>query len=346
MGFYFNEDFRIHINLSNYAWNIIYEDMFNFCRDDLDNISGFINDIILNFYQDANASLQIRCDEISSNYEELLSESNLNMKIDPSIQYSVIDFITTSFKTNVIKELNAYPKDSHKKIKLRNATAKILNESQDDPFYNGNAGSYIKALLEEYTRLPFIKREAIFCKQNFETINKAIQSKKQLRITTRTNKEFEAIPYKIMTDRLGIFNYLVAIDSSSHQPVAYRISKVSLKAISKSGRINKESENIINQKLLESDVSFLSKDNIRVIVRLDQYGVQKYNSQLHMRPSYTEILDDGRYVFNCSEDQIKFYFIKFGSSAVIEEPVRLAKTIRNFYRYALNRYQDIHEFID
>lgn len=346
MGFYFNEDYRIHINLSNYAWNIIHEDMFNFCRDELTNISGFINEIILNYYQDANASLQIRCDEISSNYEELLSETNLNMKVDPSIQYSVVDFVTTSFKTKVIKELNAYPKDSHKKIKLRNATAEMLQESQEDSFYDGNAGSYIKGLLEEYVRLPFIKREAIYCKKNFEIINKAIHDRKQLRITTRTGKEFEAIPFKVMTDRLGIFNYLVAIDSTSHQPVAYRVSKVKLKTISKTGKIDKKAESIINQRLLESDVSFLTKNNIRVVIKLDQYGIQKYNSQLHMRPSYTEILEDGRYVFNCSEDQIKFYFIKFGSSAVIEEPLALAKSVRNFYRYALNRYQSTHKFED
>lgn len=346
MGFYFNDDFRIHINLSNYAWNIIYEDMFNFCRDELNSVSGFINDIILNFYQDANASLQIRCDEISSNYEELLSEVNLNTKVDPSILYSVIDFATTSFKSKVIEELNTYTKDSHKKIKLRNATAKMLQDSQEDSYYDGNAGSYIKALLEEYTRLPFIKREAIFCKQHFEIINNAIHNRKQLRITTRTGKEFEAIPFKIMSDRLGIFNYLVAIDSTSRQPVAYRISKVNLKIISKNGKIDKHYENIINQKLLESDVSFLTKDNIRAVIKLDKYGIQKYNSQLHMRPSYTEILEGDRYVFNCSEDQIKFYFIKFGSSAVIEEPIRLAKSVRNFYKYALDRYQKTHNFDD
>jgi len=346
MGFFFNDDYRIHINLSNYAWNVINEDMFNFYREDINNKSGFINDIIINFYQDANASLQIRCDEISSNYEELLSKDNLNTNIDPSILYSVIDVATNSFKTKTINEINSYPKDSHRKIKLRKQVAEILEDSQENEYYSDNVGSYIKALIEEYTRLPFIKRESIFCKQNHELIENAISHKKQLRVTTRTGKVYDAIPYKITTDKLGIFNYLIALDTTTRQPVTYRISKITIKVLTKSGRIDPSSEKLINDKLITSDVSFLTKDNIRVVVRFDKYGMQKYNSQLHMRPAFIEKLGEGRYVFNCSEDQIKYYFIKFGSSAVIEEPVELANYIRDFYKYALTRYNEIHNFED
>lgn len=339
MGFFFNLDSRIHINLSNYAWNVINEDMFNFYRDDLDNISGFINDVIENFHENANCSIQLRCDEISNNFEELLTDESLKLNIDGSIFYSVINVATDSFKKKAINIINSYPKGTYRKIKLRKNTAIYLQECQEDIFFDGNVGYYIKALIEEYVRLPFNHRENIHCRYNMDLINKAQYSKKQLKIRVRSGKEFEAIPFKIETDKLGIFSYLVAIDVQSRKPVAYRISKCKMNIQSKSGKISKQEEDYLNKKLIETDVTFLTNDTTRVVLKLDKYGIQKYNSQLHLRPSYIEKLEDNRYVFDCSLDQIKYYFIKFGSSVIIEEPNELVDYFRKFYTYALRNYQ-------
>lgn len=340
MAFYFNEDARVHVNLSNYAWNVIHEDMFVFCRDDLANLSGFINDIILSYYQEADASIQTRCDEIASNYEQLLSEESVNMKIDPSIQYSVIDVVTRSFKNRVIDKINSYPKDKYKKIKLRKNVAEILLDSQEYSFYEDNVSNYIKAIIEEFVRLPFLKRESIICKENHDLIEKAIHSHKRLKIIVGTKKEFEVIPYQITTDKLGMFNYLIGIDVNTKQPVSYRISRLKIKLLSKIGKINKTYEEAILSKLAIVDASFLTKETERIVVRFDSYGLSKYNNQLHMRPQYIEQLDDNCFVFNCSTDQAKFYFLKFGSSALILEPEWLSKSFRNFYNYALQRYND------
>ena len=102
----------------------------------------------------------------------------------------------------------------------------------------------------------------------------------------------------------------------------------------------RDEEKLILDKLLEVDVSFLTKEVIKVIVQLDKYGVQKYNSQMHMRPNFIDIIDGDKYVFNCSIDQIKFYFLNFGSSAKVLEPESLARSFYGFYKYALSRYED------
>ena len=340
MGFFFNDNFRVHINLSNFAWNILNEDMFNFNRDDIDNLSGFINDIFLNFYQEANSSIAARSDEISSNYEELLSEKSISTKLDPSILYSVIDVVTDNYKKQTIDVINGFPKEGYRKIKLRKNVASILEESDESKYYDNNVGNYLKAIIEEYARLSFLKRENIICKYNYDIINSALQTNKQIKISVRSGKEFEILPCKILTDKLGIFNYLVGIDAESRQPVSYRVSKAKMKLLSKSGKITPELKSLISEKLSISDVSFLTKDVTRIVIELDEYGIQKYNNQLHMRPNYIEVIDSNKYVFSCPIDQIKFYFLKFGSSAKVLEPVSLAKSFYKFYDYALRRYQE------
>ena len=338
MGFQFNDEDRIHINLSEYAWSIINEDIFDFCPEYIGKLSGFINDIICNFHATADASIQDRCDEVSSEYEEILSDKSLNKLIDPSVQYTLIDLVTSKLKRKIIATINSYPKGSYRKIKLRNETKALLEDSQNDVFYQGTVGIYIKALIEEYSRLSFNDREKIICRSKFSTILYSINNKKQLRIKVRSGKEFKAIPYQIMTDKLGAFSYLVGVDSDTKQPVAFRISKSEFKAISANGTIKSEYKMAILEKLKDSDVSFLSRENTRVVIRLNKYGIQKYNNQIHMRPAFVEKIGPDRYVFNCSVDQIKFYFQKFGSSAVIEEPEDLAKNFRDFYYYALQTY--------
>jgi hypothetical protein len=340
MGFFFNDDYRVHINLSNFAWNILNEDMFNFIRDDLNNLSGFINDIFLNFYSEANSSIAYKCDELSSHYEELLSEKSISAKLDPSILYSLIDVVTANYKKQITSIINDYPKERYRKIKLRKNVASILEESDESLYYDNNVGNYLKAIIEEYARLPFLYRENIICKHNYEIINTALRNNKQIRISVRSGKDFEILPYKILNDRLGIFSYLVGIDAESKQTVSYRISKAKMKLLSKSSKITTELKKTISEKISISDVSFLTKDVTRIVVELDEYGIQNYNNQLHMRPNYIELIDSNKFVFNCSTDQIKFYFLKFGSSAKVLEPESLAKSFYKFYKYALSRYQE------
>lgn len=338
MGFQFNDEDRIHINLSEYAWSIISEDIFDFCPEYIGKLSGFINDIICNFQGAADASIQDRCDEISSEYEEILSDKSLNNLVDPSVQYTLIDFVTSKLKRRIINTINSYPKGHYKKIKLRNETKALLEDSRNDVYYQGAVGIYIKALMEEYSRLSFNDREKIICKSKINAILYSINNKKQLRIKVRSGKEFRAIPYQIMTDKLGAFSYLVGVDSETKLPVAFRISKSQFKVISARGTIRNEYKTAIYEKLNDSDVSFLSQENTRIVIRLNKYGIQKYNNQIHMRPTYVEKIGSDRFVFNCSVDQIKFYFLKFGSSAVVEEPKDLAKNFRDFYYYAIQAY--------
>lgn len=69
-----------------------------------------------------------------------------------------------------------------------------------------------------------------------------------------------------------------------------------------------------------------------------------YKRILHMRPvaiAQAELEDGGtEMTFNCTDFQVKSYFRRFGAEAVVVEPYRLAKEIRDEYEAALLAYDE------
>ena len=62
---------------------------------------------------------------------------------------------------------------------------------------------YLKALFEEYARLPYAKREQIYFKDWIKDFNTAKNEGRSLKIYQSTSqKSFHVIPYKILQDRL------------------------------------------------------------------------------------------------------------------------------------------------
>ena len=48
------------------------------------------------------------------------------------------------------------------------------------------------------------------------------------------------------------------------------------------------------------------------------------------------------YTFDCSANQVLYYFERFGSEALILSPKRLGIFMRNYYYFALKKYRTIY----
>lgn len=60
---------------------------------------------------------------------------------------------------------------------------------------------------------------------------------------------------------------------------------------------------------IDSAIDIMSGAITTVRIALSDQGIQKYKRLLHLRPNYVSISDDGHvYTFNCSLNQIEFYF--------------------------------------
>lgn len=343
MAFIICDDQKQNINLSNFAWNCIYEDMMNFFDNDFsnNNLSGFLNIVFKNFHQSSNASISIKLDEYSDELTTILQNddfidipNNIIKKIKQSLLHSYL---------NDLKKIECnYPKGDYRKFRLNNANYFYLTEeSFDDKYYNGSSGQYLKALFEEYTRLPYFERERIFFRPTFETIQDAINSHSLLKIMIKNGKKFEVIPYSIENDKVGVFNYLVGY-TTDNNPSSFRISRIKeIKMLrSKKVKLDTLQRQEIANILYKEGPQFLAGQNIFVVIKFTDSGLNKYHNQIHLRPNISKKVDSNTFIFNCSEVQIIYYFFKFGKDITIISPKPLRDKFARFYAIALRNYKN------
>ena len=223
----FNDEssYKQRLNLSPLAHEIISNDMSIFEEE---RYSTFINKIFKNYHEKANMSIKKTLDHYRNELNELL------YKIQSEVKTQVIDRLIKDQEYKLKKEADSYEKGEQSSFCINKENLIYLETiCEEDKYFK--RGKYIKCILEEYARLPFIEREAIYFQSNIETIENAIRAKVQLRIVTEANSVFSVYPYKILSDPLSTRNYLVGYSKRYNSedtllPCSFRIS--TLKSVS------------------------------------------------------------------------------------------------------------------
>jgi hypothetical protein len=341
-------DQKQHLNLSEYAWMIIEEDMFNFSLDSthLTSLSGFINQLISNFADFAQSSISIELMRYDKELDEVF-QSLLVSSYEPKIRNDYKRLLMQTKKRELLQVADEYPKGIGRKFRINNENAEYLESSEDDRYYGKYPGPYLKALCEEYARKVYSEREKIYFLDKVMIIETAISHASALRMTLNNGRKFNVSPYAFVTDRLDSFNYLVGysdevdVPDSVYHMSSFRLSRIqSIKAIqSRSGKITKVEKEILSKQLSEVGPQFLAGDHQEFMVKLTERGIQRYHQQIHLRPRYVKIIDVSNFVFYCSEIQIIYYFFKFGRDAEIIAPMNTRMKFMKFYEEAFNLYQ-------
>lgn len=361
MGFVINSiDQKQHINLSEEAWIKIDEDMRNFYfNDGRANLSGFLNTVFTNFYEEAEASISYRMDELYDELERTFSDPLFD-KYDEKTKRDFVNRIVMVKQNRLVKKVRSYPKGQGRKFRINNQNVAILEESIDDKFYEGSLGLYLKGIFEEYARKPYDEREKIFFKQTLNIIRLSIAQKKRLKLSLkekgyadgsiRMERKFYVSPHSVVVDKTSKFNYLVGFaqeilpngEIAEERMVSFRIARINQIRMmsSKSGRLTLIKQRTLEQELASKGPQFLSGDIIEAVVRFTEKGIENYQRQINMRPQYTRKIDDYTYVFHCPEVQMIYYFFKFGRDATILAPESLREKFRQRYQSALNNYLD------
>ena len=366
MGFYFSKfekDKKQHLNLSESAWLVIDQDITDFYLDKKqESLSGFLNRILSNFYQEADASINLRCEVKAEEIRQSLSSDDFKT-IDSDKKELLISDIISMYRSNLRQKAKSYQKGHGEKFRINVSNVDLLRDySTEDSEYAGSIGLYLKAIFEEYALLPSYKRELIFFKEVVDTINEAIVKKKKLRVTLKSRisasngevyaRSFYFSPYKIVQDPAKIYNYAVGVseeilDDGTITPKAFsslRVSRMDKSVIcsSKSGFISETNKKKIDMQLLKKMPQFLVGDLIDVKVRLTKKGYENYCRQPYLRPNlYDRVGDDSEliFVFHCTEIQAINYFLKFGRDVEILDPLTLREKFIERYRTALEAYK-------
>ena len=331
-----------YLNLSSFAYDTIQNDILAFGDSGM---SSFVNRVFSNFYPDANASISLTLQRKRDEWERVLA--SLPNRDD------AVSRLLKAEKDRLVTIANGYPKGHSIKIRLNNKNYNYLTDfygicAEEKYYRRGNsdsAGLYIKAVLEEYTRKSFLEREAIFFRERLESISDAISQKIQLKITVQSGMQYYVRPYCVATDKQSAYHYLIGLsyragrDESEAAPFSFRISRIQDIALcrSRSGFISSTVKAELVRLIAEKGAAFIGGNTTTIRVRLSKQGEYMYQNILHLRPAYIacEEGDDSVYTFECTPQQIRFYFIQFGKHAQILYPPALAEEFRQFFRDAI-----------
>ena len=344
MGFsWWAEEQRVRINLSEQASLVLEEDMYQF---EVKERSAFMNTVFRNYHQNAPASvslyLQTRRSEMIDQFSEIISGEEEREHIISALldneEKGLLDQIRQEQKLRC--QSNSY------RINNENLQFLTSEECGESEYYDDRPSLYIKCILEEYSRLPFIERERIFFADSYAAVEDAIKTHSLLKVRTKGNKLFHVYPFSLETDSLSTRLYLTGFSkrisegSSEKIPASFRIPRLtSITCLRQSGRLTADEAAEIKQAIRSKSVQFLLSDEDTIRVRLTDEGIRKYNNQLYLRPTKDPELSSGyEYVFHCTSQQAEYYFFKFGKDAEIIAPPFLRSKFIEAYKNAAYIY--------
>lgn len=339
-----NEEQKIRIALSDRAKLTMAEDMDVFGTP---KAATFVNTVFNNFKEEARSSISLYLQQREIELDRLFTGA----KLDAISKKIAIDQILTVEKKEIQSKIVEYSnsKGESKLYHINDNNVEYLLEYCDEDQYYRRPGLFVRSVIEEYCSLPFIKRERIYRKDIYETIEKACTEKRILKIKANyygKDQLFYVYPYKIVPDPFHTQAYLVcysrkAEDEEKDKIVAsFSMARINSPTIlTKTFHLNKQEINNIEMQIANYSPAYLIGRPEQISVRLTKKGKQSYQSRLYSRPEKIESLsNDDVYVFDCTQQQIFNYFFSFGADAEIISPENLRNRFKNTHEKALKLY--------
>lgn len=206
-----------------------------------------------------------------------------------------------------------------------------------------SVSSFYRRMFTAYSQLTKTEREKIIHKENYEIIKKAIKKGVQVCIVLNSKDVLTgASVFAVAPAKDELFNYVLVYNGKQNHTLRLAsvksVSLLSAKASMPEG----------NYKLFERQVACAAQypmyntDDEPIKVQLTEKGKKLFNKIYLYRPTPVKIEED-IYTFNCSANQLLYYFERFGDSALILSPKKLGIFMRNYYYFALKKYRSIYK---
>ncbi len=340
-----NEEHKIRITLSDNARLTMAEDMDIFCTP---KATTFINTVFKNYKNHAESSISLHLQQRKIELDRLFTST----KLDSASKNIAIEQLLAIEEQELKNKISEYTssKGESKLYHINNENVEYLLEDCEEDKYFSRPGQYIRSIIEEYCSLPFIKREQIFKKDIYETIEQACHEHRILKIKANyfgKDQLFYVYPYRIVSDSFHSQSYLVcysrkAEDEEKDKVVAsFSMARITPPTmLTKTFHLNKQETNNIDMQISNYSPAYIIGKPEQIKVKLTKKGKQSYQSRLYSRPEKIDSLSsENIYVFNCTHQQIFNYFFSFGADAEIISPENLRNHFKNTLTKAIKRYQ-------
>ena len=354
-----NTEHKQSINLTSYAESILKEDLELFAPDQT--ATGFLNDIIERYCDIADASIHTAIVRQRARLSHALDQDlSLSAELTDGQKESVIRLLDSETEYRLLDKGPLYESGRTFTFRLNNRNYEhFFNDGSldwpDANYYNGYFSRYLKAIVEEYCRLPLFCREEIYFREFIETIETAIASARMLRVEMFSpltgGETWDVRPFGIQPNASHLYHYLVgkSVEAGGlrkNEKIASirlcRIRKLTIlsKKTSRSGMLSAAEKKEIRQKISNNTVAFLIGEEEEIVVRLSKIGEKMYKNTLFLRPIIQKIDESGCYHFQCTRMQARQYFIRFGAEAEIISPPDLRKEFADMYKKASGVYSE------
>ncbi len=325
---------KIKVNISNSVYAILKKDMelFEFYKPDGSlNQNLFYTTVIMNYYSTFSSNQQQQIAFIKHNINKAI---NINQDTLNDLSYQIFNY----YNKKNYDELDNFDKSIS--IKPTKISIKIITYIEEYLLDNSSISNYYRLLFTSYSNMPQNQREKIVFKEQYDTILKAIKENHKIFFTTTSSKiNHEASPYKIVSSKEELFNYVLAIYKNS--TYTYRLTRIKdVTILDKNCQITESQINLFERMIsCGPQYNFGIDENEDIIVSLSEYGKSRFKSNYIHRPAPYKIEND-LYYFNCTQTQILNYFSRFGGLAKIISPIKLAENMKKFHQIAYLSYRD------
>lgn len=324
---------KIKINLDKVTLAKLYDDMiyFNFYKKDMKiNKNGFLNVLIQNYFPiyDRQATNQInKCSTIIINHLGVNNRANniINdlIKSDSMFAFSKKEIL-----------------DCHISFKPNNCNLKIINTILNKYLNYQSLAAFFRNMIQHYLSLSQYKREQIIFNEIYTLIQESIDHNRKVIIQIKGETK-EVIPYKIVTNKEEIYNYLVClIENTNHIQIhSFHLYKIECVYLVPEKYIIDQVHLDKLEKISSTFPQFPYTEKQHSIIKLTNEGVKLFKTKYLNRPTPYKIEND-IYYFDCAHIQLLIYFFSFGKEAKILEPSNLKEMFRAKYLEAYNNYNN------
>lgn len=326
-------DEKIKISASKSVYELLKKDCEDFKitkPDGSPNMNAFLNGIVSNYYE-----------EFSGAEEKLRDEVRKAVEIVP-------DRYRESVFLNTLKILTKKQSDSDNKQSevfafkpTRNAEKAVIY-IETLLLQNESLSSYYRRLFTAYSRKTKNEREKILFKENYTLLMKAVKKGVKVCISFANDNVIKgASVYTVCAAKEELFNYVLFYNGK--QNVTARLASLKTVALlAEKSEIPEDNVALFKRQVeCAPQYPMYNTDREPIKVQLTGKGKELFKKIYLYRPTPVGVEGD-IYTFNCSANQLLYYFERFGDSAIILSPKKLGIFMRNYYYFAYKKYKTLY----
>lgn len=306
-------------------------ELFEFVKKDgTTNLNAFLKILIVNYYYQYNKLYSCIHDSV---LKEILDVAGVDESTAEDLTERII-YLNGKRPSNAFDETVAIT------LTVGGESFDVLQVIQCNSLHSKSLSQYLRDLFESYLSIPRNEREKIIFLEQYNTLNELIYKKKTALFSTVSDpkKQYKVVPYRIVSSKEELFNYLICFDVEKQVIRSFRLSRINHvitndRYVELSGDVTDKLE-----MSLDKGPQFSFNSLVKVDVRFTEEGKRKYKMLYTNRPPFLEQKGDV-FSFEWPENQMFEYIKRFGKEAEVLKPLSLRNALRSYYHEAYRIYE-------